>query len=404
MKDHSKGLDGLIAGRLRGQLQAESPDCPEAETLAAYVDRTLAQGERESLETHLALCARCQEQVAELVRLTDAEEPAKVFVPARRTAWFRWAFAAPALVGLLVGALWYTGEFRPLLKQKESVALKAPLRPESGPAPAVVKEAEVPPSQPVQQELSKAPLTKKARREAVSELATAALKPSTAEPGGAGAVAGAGVASENLAVPAPGAIAPPSERARLVASAPPAARGSETVQAIHEDRLAARAEAAPPAPAAAPPAKRAKGGEVATAVAGGATSEKRQTLSFFGRDVAAKKVVASSPAGEWKVGRRGLIQKADASGNWITQASGVEVDLFDITFVTPSVGWAVGRAGTVLRTTDGGTTWDKVTIPTHADLLRVTANGELAAIVVTRDGQAFATTDGGKSWKLAPQD
>jgi hypothetical protein len=407
MKNDPKGLEKLIAGKLRAQLQAEGPDCAGVETLAAYVDQTLTRGERESLQSHLALCARCQEQVAELVRLSEAEEPARVLAlgpaPGRRIAWFRWAWAAPALVALVVAGLWYTGEFHPLLKQQEPTVLQAPPAPEPSEAPEELKYAQAPGSPAGRKEVGKVQPEKKAKEEMVSALAPSAPKPSLAYTGRAGGVAGAGITTENLAAPAPGVIATPSERARLLAPAPPPAR-DEAVPATHEDRLAARAEVPPPAAEAAPQATREKAGQQATAVVGGTASKERETLGFLTRGVAAKKAIAPSPAGHWRVGRHGLIQKADASGNWVAQASGVDADLFDITFATPSVGWAVGQAGTVLRTIDGGKTWNKVPIPTRADLILVTASGDLTAQVVTRDGQTLATTDGGKSWNTPSHD
>jgi len=400
MKDDSKGLEKLIAGKLRAQLQAEGTHCPEAETLAAYVDQALTQGERESLQTHLAVCLRCQEQVAELVRLSEAEEPAKVLGPApvRRIAWLRWTLAAPALAGLLVAALWYTGEFRPLLRQQEQLALKTPPAREVPAAPPGLKEGRVPTSPPARQEVAKTQPEREVKQKTVSGLETAALKPALAESRAAGAVAEAGVTPANLAAPAPRAIATPSERARLAAPTHPAKQGEEAVSAAHEDRLAARAEAP------VPPAEREKAAEVTTAAAGRTAFKAQETLGLVARGAAAKKVMAPAPAGKWRVGKHGLIQKADASGNWTTQASGVEADLLDIAFATPSVGWAVGQAGTVLRTTDGGTTWNKVPIPTRADLIRVSASGEFTVRVVTRDGQTLATSDGGKSWSISSQD
>jgi hypothetical protein len=407
MKDDSKGLEKLIGGKLRAQLQAEGPDCPGVETLAAYVDQTLTRGERESLQPHLALCARCQEQAAKLVRLSEAEEPAKVLVLgpalARRIAWFRWALAAPAFAALVVAGLWYTGEFRPLLKQQEPTVVKAPPAPETPAALAELKDELERTHPPARQEVAKAQPEKKAKREAISGLAPAAAKPTMTYSGTAGAVAGAGVTAENLAAPAPGAIATPSERARLATTAPPAKRGDEAVAAAHEDRLALRAEAPTP-PAAAPPIKHEKAREETTAVAGGTGFKVAEAHGLVARAYLGKKVMTPSPAGVWRVGRHGLIQKADASGNWVTQASGVEADLFDVTFATPSVGWAVGQAGTLLRTTDGGKTWNKVPIPTRANLVLVTASGELTAQVVTRDGQTLATTDGGKSWNTSSHD
>ena len=407
MKDDSKGLEKLIAGKLRAQLHGGGPECPKAETLATYVDQALTRGERESLQLHLASCARCQEQVAELVRLSEAEEPAKALVlgpaAARRIAWFRWALAAPALAGLLVGALWYTGEFRPLLRQQEQSALKTPPAREAPAAPPELKEAQVPPSQPARQEVAKAQPKKEAKQEAVSGSKMPPLKPAPAESGAAGAVAEVGVATENFAVPAPGAIAAPSERARLATAAHPAKQEEEAVSAAQSDRLAARAEALAP-PAASPQAGRGGAAEETTAVAGGTAFKAQETLGLVARGATAKKVMAPSPAGKWRVGGHGLIEKADANGNWTRQASGVEANLLDIAFATPSVGWAVGQAGTALRTTDGGSTWNQIPIPTRADLVRVTASGEYAARVVTRDGQTLATTDSGKSWNVSPQD
>ena len=114
-----RAIEKLVAGKLRAQLKAPGAGCPEAETLAAYVEQTLAPGERLSCETHLAACLQCQEQVAAMVRLNEAEEPAEAVttrpaIPAlvRGISRFRWAWAAPALVALVVAGLWYTGAFR----------------------------------------------------------------------------------------------------------------------------------------------------------------------------------------------------------------------------------------------------------------------------------------------------
>jgi hypothetical protein len=407
MKGDSEGLEKLIAGKLRAQLQGGGPECPEVEILAAYVDQALTRGERERLQTHLSVCARCQGQVAELVRLSEAEEPAKALAlgpaPARRFTWVRWAMAAPALAGLLVAALWYTGEFRPLLRQQEQVAREAPPARTVPAAPPELKEAQAPTSQAAQQEVAKAQPRKEAKQEVVSRFTMPALAPAPAESGAARAVPEGGVTAENRAVPAPGVMAVPSERARLATGAPPAKQGEEAVSAAREDRLAMRAEAPAPA-AAAPQAEREKAGAETTGLAGGTALRAQGALGSLARGAVAKKAVTPLPAGKWRVGERGLIEKTDANGNWTAQASGVEANLLDIAFATPSVGWAVGQAGTVLRTTDGGTTWNQVPIPTRADVIRVTARGEYAARVVTRDGQAFATTDGGKSWSVSPQD
>jgi photosynthesis system II assembly factor YCF48-like protein len=103
----------------------------------------------------------------------------------------------------------------------------------------------------------------------------------------------------------------------------------------------------------------------------------------------------------WRVGRRGLIQKLNEKGKWKKQKSGVKADLYSSAFPSLDTGWAVGQAGTILRTTDGGTTWSQLPSPTTVDLIQVTATNNQAATVVTRGGQTFNTIDGGTTWSTA---
>ena len=54
---------------------SRSPEtCPDAEQLAAFVERALAGPERALCIAHLAECARCQAHVAALIRSVDAEQ------------------------------------------------------------------------------------------------------------------------------------------------------------------------------------------------------------------------------------------------------------------------------------------------------------------------------------------
>jgi photosystem II stability/assembly factor-like uncharacterized protein len=109
--------------------------------------------------------------------------------------------------------------------------------------------------------------------------------------------------------------------------------------------------------------------------------------------------------GNWRVGASGLIEKPGPDGSWVAVPSGVSADLNAIAFPTPSVGWVVGQSGTVLRSTNGGATWQKIGFPTDEDLVRVTATSDQAARVTTSGGKIFATADGGKSWKTpSPKD
>ena len=62
-----------------------------------------------------------------------------------------------------------------------------------------------------------------------------------------------------------------------------------------------------------------------------------------------------------------------------------------------AVCWIVGRAGTVLRSTDQRT-WQRLNFPLTVDLTSVTATDAQSATVVTADGRTFSTVDGGVTW------
>ena len=58
----------------------------------------------------------------------------------------------------------------------------------------------------------------------------------------------------------------------------------------------------------------------------------------------------------------GVIQ-AQAPRHWTPLSTGVAARLRGVSAVSDRVAWASGTNGTVLRTTDGGTTWSKLTVP-----------------------------------------
>ncbi|HEX8285856.1 MAG TPA: YCF48-related protein [Pyrinomonadaceae bacterium] len=70
----------------------------------------------------------------------------------------------------------------------------------------------------------------------------------------------------------------------------------------------------------------------------------------------------------WAVGAAGVIlATSDGGRNWRPQASGVGDDLWDVKFFDAREGWAVGTGGAMLHTTDGGLTWnDARRVTTHA--------------------------------------
>lgn len=83
---------------------------------------------------------------------------------------------------------------------------------------------------------------------------------------------------------------------------------------------------------------------------------------------------------------------------WKLQTSGVLANLRDVYFVNSSYGWIVGDGGTILHTSDGGTTWVSQVIEENEDLKALSFVDTLTGWVVGKNGALFHTSDGGKGW------
>ena len=90
---------------------------------------------------------------------------------------------------------------------------------------------------------------------------------------------------------------------------------------------------------------------------------------------------------------------------WTMQTSGVTTRLRGVSAVSEKVAWASGAGSTVLRTTDGGATWQKLNVTTDAlDFRDIDAIDEETAYALSiGNGPAsriYKTTDGGKTWAM----
>jgi photosystem II stability/assembly factor-like uncharacterized protein len=72
--------------------------------------------------------------------------------------------------------------------------------------------------------------------------------------------------------------------------------------------------------------------------------------------------------------------------------------LNDVCFIDKWTGVAVGEAGTIIRTTDGGTTWDQPASGTLQNLNRIVFSGTLRATIVGDGGTVLHTTNAGTTW------
>jgi photosystem II stability/assembly factor-like uncharacterized protein len=104
------------------------------------------------------------------------------------------------------------------------------------------------------------------------------------------------------------------------------------------------------------------------------------------------------------VTRPGAQTSPAAPVTWAPQTSGVGVRLRGVSAVSAEVAWASGAAGTVLRTIDGGRTWQRriVAGADELDFRDVDALGRDNAVVLSiGPGEAsriFRTDDAGASW------
>ena len=97
---------------------------------------------------------------------------------------------------------------------------------------------------------------------------------------------------------------------------------------------------------------------------------------------------------------------AAAIGEWQPQTSGVTGRLRGVSAVSDRAAWASGANGTVLRTVDGGTTWQTLTVPgaEKLDFRDIDAMSDRVAYVLSiGPGEAsriYKTTDAGAHWTL----
>lgn len=87
--------------------------------------------------------------------------------------------------------------------------------------------------------------------------------------------------------------------------------------------------------------------------------------------------------------------------DWIKQTNPTTNPIVDVFFINPDKGWAVGMDSTILRTTNGGQTWQRVdlTVTNNWYFRSVFFIDELHGWVVGVYGVIMLTNDGGVTWQ-----
>jgi len=104
----------------------------------------------------------------------------------------------------------------------------------------------------------------------------------------------------------------------------------------------------------------------------------------------------------WAIGYAGsILHTPDGGRTWQRQASGEDQqNLYSASFVNAKVGWAVGSYGAILHTDDGGDTWTHQWSGTTANLTSVSFSGPQSGWAVGVDGIIRHTSNAGRTWEL----
>jgi hypothetical protein len=355
---HRDPIDAILARAMRSSGAPQRPDCPDPQALAAWFDKSMGAGATARVESHIEECPRCQGLVAAMARAETAAAPET----ANRPGWrmlFEMRFLAPVVAGvfaIVTLATVFHRRFGRYQNAEQVAALQAPRAAAKAAAETqmLAKNEAAPPRllTELQSETMPAPRAPARERTQVPAIGAPAAVPHRFAAGASGSAPPAGAAG-----------------AAGVAGAPAASMAAPSP--LHAFQSGAQLK-----------------GQAAEVVAAPATQSP---------------VAVKSPDGTatWHVGPSGFISiVAIEGGHFLVerQDSGVKADLLGGSAVSAKICWAVGRGGTILRTTDGGYHWISVDSPTHADLAAVTARSADSATIRTALGQKFSTTDAGKTW------
>jgi len=94
------------------------------------------------------------------------------------------------------------------------------------------------------------------------------------------------------------------------------------------------------------------------------------------------------------------------SAQWIKQNVNTTASFRGLSIVSEKIVWASGTGGTVIRTVDGGTTWDVMTVPgaEKLDFRDIEAFDADTAYILSigtgENSRIYKTVDGGKNWSM----
>jgi hypothetical protein len=432
----------------------DAGECPDAELIAAYHERSLDPDEIAGCETHFAACARCRKILAVLAASDDtplaAKEvarlgellaatgsPQQTVVPItkpgrpRRFDW-RARWLAPALGVAAVLAVWFA--MRPpwhAVDRSPSGTLiaQAPANePLAGAvAPSVDHIPNLAPTNKLETKPATPPLNPKVESAAGTESSKPVLEAPTAKnldgirPMNRLA---SGVRSGEHETETRQSAEVNNSAPTLPVTPPPVpmtAFGGASVQA-QSDSAQKAVTSAPEMPKSTGQSITATAqAEVVTAANGtfssvvnqGGTANvpltTRNYTNLLGLAGGTEgTILIESPSGMsfWRAGIGGGIEKStDAGKTWRKQTSPVQEDWLAGAAASDTVCWLVGRNGAIAKTTNGKR-WKRISSPQQAaasgklpNWVNVMAIDARTATIMAADQSHFLTQDGGKTWR-----
>lgn len=101
--------------------------------------------------------------------------------------------------------------------------------------------------------------------------------------------------------------------------------------------------------------------------------------------------------------RRTILKSTDRGLTWVGGPGGELYTLFTISFPrNATVGFVFGEEGRALKTTNGGLTWEILSIPQPITIYDCFFLDEMVGYIVGERGMVFRTTNGGNSWMVLP--
>lgn len=342
--DRDRILDQALRRELSADVPPVTPQCLDAETLAAWEDGGLDAAAMETAEVHVSTCARCQSVLGAMAKAT----PAIVAVAESKSIFsWHWWFA-PLAAGAAAVTLWMV-----VPEEQQQLA--------TAPPAAVAPARDADRQQPAKP--AGAP-TRPAQNAVPSDKAQEALQDRVSAP-----------------------TASPGERDDRRERQTTATEKKEEAGKVVADQPAAVADAVAPARA----AENAPFAPTAPAAAGALQMRARAP-------VAPVEIASADGLRRWRVVATGVEYSMDRGATWVpVRAVGTEIITGGVA-VSGSICWLIGKAGVVLVTVDG-MTFAKVDLPVRVDVASITATDARSAVATTADGRTFRTGDSGRNWR-----